>query len=123
MAQKISPRSLRLSRTNMPIFSFYVKKAYAENFQNMLWSNKQIQNWIQQTCFYTPKNTKKRRLSKKQRLILCNYWSKQQAYSRTEVPVYFQMLPNSLQSSYCALTPKFKKKQKPKFKYKKSYKI
>jgi hypothetical protein len=31
MAQKILPRSLRLSKMAMPIFSFYAKKAYAEN--------------------------------------------------------------------------------------------
>jgi len=35
MAQKINPRSLRLSKITMgglrPIFSFYAKKAYAEN--------------------------------------------------------------------------------------------
>lgn len=118
MAQKIHPRSLRLLQRNGPIFSFYGKKDYAESFQQHLWSHKQIQDWVQQTCVYTPKNTKKKSLSKKQRLILCNYWSKQQAYSRTEVPVYFRMLAHSLQSSYCMLTPKLFFKKKPKLKLK-----
>ena len=119
MAQKIHPRSLRFSRWTIPIFSFYAKKSYANVYFKNIWSNIQVTNSIQQTSLYKPKKTKAR-FSFYKRLLLCSYWNKQQPYSRSEFPVFFRMLPYTLQSSYCALTPKYKKKSKKN--YKKKYK-
>lgn len=109
MAQKISPRSLRIGRWSIPIYSFYAKKQYANLYFQNLWSNIQITKTFQQSSMYKPKKTKGRFAFYK-RLLLCAYWHKQQAYSRQVYPVFFRMYPYTLQSSYCVLTPKYKKK-------------